>query len=188
MVMELDPRVAVYKATPESLSSEKLRALYRHWDQLRGIDTLPRRRDLSPIDFAYMLGQVTIVDVLRQPINFAFRLIGTQIEELGRQGDQGKTVDQIRPAYYRQMCEDAYKEAVEAASPLCLQLRSLRATTKAGYERMILPFTSGDGQVDVLLDAMDWSPGTQIELKRYRLLPSADVPVDFAVSRSQFGS
>ncbi|MEM7226079.1 MAG: PAS domain-containing protein [Pseudomonadota bacterium] len=180
--LALESRIEVYKTSPEMFTSQKLQALYDHWEGLRSGHAIPRSRDLSPINVGFILGQITLVDVLSGPLNFYYRLIGTRIEELGRHGDQGKTVDQIRPACYRQLCRDAYHEAVETAAPLCLRICRRQSDGEVGYERMILPFGGDEGRVVTLLDALDWAPGVQIELQRLRLLPSANVPVDMVFS------
>lgn len=181
-VLRPEPRIEVFKSSPEMLASDHLQSLHAYWRRLRGSEALPRRDDLSPVEVGPVLGQVTIVEVLREPLSFCYRLIGTRIEELGRLGDQGKMLDQIRPAWYRQLCREAYEEAVRSAAPFCLRVCCRRDGNEIAYERMVLPFTRAGTTVEVLLDALDWPPGSQIEIKRASLLPSAKVPVDLVLS------
>src|SRR5262249_62165733 len=67
-----------------ALSSSTLRRLYDYWrDKWNGTD-LPGRPDIDPVDFSYALGDVTLVDVLYDPLRFRFRLDGTRhVEHFG---------------------------------------------------------------------------------------------------------
>jgi hypothetical protein len=61
------------------ISHPMLVALYRYWDGKRGGRTMPARRDLDPSEIPRLLPHIYMVDVLRDPLRFRYRLIGTAI-------------------------------------------------------------------------------------------------------------
>ena len=128
--------------------------------------------DATRHNAGFILGQVTIIDVVYDPLNFRFRLIGTRIEEAGRRGDQGKTLEQIEPAAYRNLVGSAYREVVESARPTCHQISYVHRQDLVSFERIILPFTRTGSGVDLLLEALDWLPGVQQDLKNI-VIPEA---------------
>src|SRR5260221_12473198 len=66
------------------LSDAALDRLYAYLEAKRGTREFAARRDIDPLDFAYALGNVILLDVLYQPLRFRFRLVGSVIS--GRVG------------------------------------------------------------------------------------------------------
>lgn len=159
------PEIEVAALSPDLVSSDRLNRLYRFWKELRGSRRLPCRSDFAPEQLSFLLGQITVVDVLRDPANFRYRLIGTRLEEAGRRGDQGKTLDQIEPATYRTMVWRNFREVVETGQPLCHQVSYAHHHNMASFEQLILPFSRAGTTVEVLLEALDWMPGVQHDFK-----------------------
>ncbi len=102
---------------------------------------------------------MSLIDVLSEPAGFYFRLVGTKIEDRGRRGDQGKTLDQIGPAAYRALLTKAYETAVAKAKPVVQRLELKEAPGRIWYERVVLPFTLGGERVEGLLEGIDWPQG-----------------------------
>lgn len=157
--------VEIDTLSPDLVNSDRLSRLYQFWKQIRGSRRLPSRSDFEPEQLGFILGQVIIVDVLRDPANFRYRLIGTRLEEAGRRGDQGKTLDQIEPAAYRRMVGQTYRAVVETGQPLCHQISYAHHQNMVSFEQIILPFSHGGDRVEVLLEALDWLPGVQHDFK-----------------------
>jgi hypothetical protein len=61
------------------VSGEIIGEALAYWRQLRGGRPMPRRADIDPVDIPKLLPFVMLVDVLEQPLDFRFRLIGTEI-------------------------------------------------------------------------------------------------------------
>jgi hypothetical protein len=53
-----------------------------YWERIRGSRNMPRRGDLDPLDIPRLLPFVMLVDVLTEPLDFRFRLIGSAIQEI----------------------------------------------------------------------------------------------------------
>lgn len=63
---------------PSMLNSPRLREAYIYWDARRQSKLMPSRTDIDPIEIPRLLPYVVLIDVLREPIDFHYRLIGTQ--------------------------------------------------------------------------------------------------------------
>src|SRR5471030_356303 len=59
------------------LSEPRLHRLYAYLEAKRGTREFAARRDIDPLDFAYVLGNVVLLGVLDQPLRFRYRLVGS---------------------------------------------------------------------------------------------------------------
>ncbi len=164
-VMTDSADVGIEAISPDLVNSDRLSRLFRFWKEIRGPQGLPSRADFAPEQLGFILGQINIVDVLRDPVNFRYRLIGTRLEEAGRRGDQGKTLDQVEPASYRDMITKTFRQVVDCKQPLCQHVSYLHHQNLVSYEQLILPFSHRGAEVDILVEALDWLPGVQHDLK-----------------------
>src|SRR5579885_2176177 len=55
-----------------ALEDQRLVRLYRYWDAKRQGRPYPARRDIDPLDFPYVLGQMMLIDVAYDPLRFRF--------------------------------------------------------------------------------------------------------------------
>lgn len=58
-----------------------LNNLLGYWENCRGGRAIPARADLDPLHIPRLLSSVMLIDVLRDPLDFRYRLIGTRIVE-----------------------------------------------------------------------------------------------------------
>lgn len=58
-----------------------LSSLLSYWHRCRGDRAMPARNDLDPLHIPKLLPSIMLVDVLRNPLDFRYRLIGTRIVE-----------------------------------------------------------------------------------------------------------
>src|SRR5215469_5086608 len=75
------------------ISHPTLVALHRYWDGKRGGRMMPSRRDLDPSEIVKLLPHIYMVDVLRDPLRFRYRLIGTAICAFLGRDYTGRAVD-----------------------------------------------------------------------------------------------
>ena len=75
-----EKRIGVYE--DESfleVCDPKIAGIYGYWKAKRGERAMPARRDLDPIELKPYLGSIILYDVLREPLDFRYRLVGTHI-------------------------------------------------------------------------------------------------------------
>jgi len=63
------------------IRSPILRQGLAYWNDKRGERAMPARADLDPMEIIPILPHVILFDVLRDPLDFRYRLIGTVVEE-----------------------------------------------------------------------------------------------------------
>jgi len=63
------------------INSPKLQQALAYWNEKRGRRPMPARADLDPMEMIPILPHVILLDVLRDPLDFRYRLIGTLVED-----------------------------------------------------------------------------------------------------------
>lgn len=86
----------------EQLANPALRKFFTYWDTVRGGRAMPRRCDIDPIDMPRdVLPHVVLLDVVREPLDFRYRLAGTIVVERSGFELKGRLVSELpitRPA------------------------------------------------------------------------------------------
>lgn len=152
------------EATSETVQRPRLRRLLDYWRDRRGARRMPARADLDPVQFAWMLGDVSLVDVVRETPDskprFRFRLIGTRVVERFGYDMTGRWLDELPEPAYRQHVRNAYDEMVQRRLPLIERLDMLLDQRMHDYEILRLPLGRDDSRVDMILLAVDFfEPG-----------------------------
>jgi hypothetical protein len=135
---------------PSRLGSPLLRRFHAYWQQKRGERAMPGFDDLDPLEFPWALGNLTLVDVLHDPLRFRYRLVGSaHVDRLGVDMT-GKFVDDFPSVAVRQILTRSYNEAVVAATPIHRTRWDVVAGVNHHYEALILPLSRAPPAVDML--------------------------------------
>ncbi len=131
-----------------------LRRLYDYWSAKRGDRAMPSRSDTDPVDLSFILGQILLIDVLRDPLRFHVRVHGTELARRAGYELSGKMLDELPLPEYRAMATRSLTTVVETRAPF----RSLRDRMIDGrslqYEGLVVPLSQDDREVDMLLVGM----------------------------------
>src|SRR5258708_21325023 len=60
-----------------TLSDERLHRFFAYLEAKRGTREFAARRDIDPLEFGYILGNVVLLDVQHEPLRFRYRLVGS---------------------------------------------------------------------------------------------------------------
>jgi len=71
------------------LRYDSLRRAFAYWDSKRCGRRMPARRDLDPIEIPRLLPWVILIDVILDPLDFRYRLIGTEVVAIARRDFTG---------------------------------------------------------------------------------------------------
>lgn len=106
------------------LSGDLFVAAHDHWAGLRGPGrAMPRRDELDPLEMPRrLLPYSELVEVLRDPLDFRYRVIGTQIDRICQRCYTGLTIRQIPLQRPPSGMFDFFALAYERKSPLCVRL------------------------------------------------------------------
>jgi len=80
---------------PSMLNSPRLREAYSYWNAKRRNKLMPSRSDIDPIEISPLLPYVILIDVVRAPLDFRYRLVGTQACEIMRGDFTGQFFSKI---------------------------------------------------------------------------------------------
>lgn len=128
--------------------------IYRLWAGKRGARQYPARGDFDVAEFAPWLGDIELVDVIREAdrIRYRYRLVGTRITEIDGSDLTGRYADEVFGDDLARITRE-YEEVLRTGAP-CLRhftVQSKRRGFAATYDKLVLPL-AGDGEtVDMLL-------------------------------------
>lgn len=74
-----DPDVSITDDPSVAVGDPRLVRLYEHLEKKRAGRAFAARRDVDPVDFPYILGNVLLIDVLYEPLRFRYRLVGSNL-------------------------------------------------------------------------------------------------------------
>lgn len=128
--------------------------LYRYWNERRGGRSWPSRRDIDPLDFRYILGNVILIDVLREPLRFRVRLHGDALATRAGYDFTGKFLDQPPISDYRAYAIERCKGIVESGQPLPVEHNRVLGGRPHHYEALWLPLSENGEDVTMLFCAL----------------------------------
>jgi hypothetical protein len=127
-------------------------ALYQYWNARRGVQPMPSRSDIDPLEMRQWLPRIMLVDVGPTGQQFTYRLVGTQIVDLLGTNPTGRPVETAWPEEGVPELLQSYREVVETRKPLfCQQTREWLGDQQPSAWAMRLPLSSGGGEVDMIL-------------------------------------
>src|SRR5262245_61412683 len=96
-----------------------LKRMVAFWDEKRRGRDWPSRADFDPLEFAFAVGYVSLIDVVPTPQahRYFFRLDGTRQAELFGVDFTGKFLDQLADAESMRVAEQSYGAAVDQGEP-----------------------------------------------------------------------
>jgi hypothetical protein len=139
---------------PASVGNERLRRMLAYWESCRAGRAMPRRADIDPVDFAYLLGNIALVEIHDDPRVYRWRLVGTWWrEKFGVEGT-GMWIDDWPFEKQSQAVRTAYDRVVAARAPLVfarvLQLDGKRIAS----ETLMLPLSENGTDVSMIVVAL----------------------------------
>ncbi|MEZ5667469.1 MAG: PAS domain-containing protein [Alphaproteobacteria bacterium] len=123
----------------------------RYWETKRGGRAMPARADLDPCEIPELLPHVVLIDVAHDPVDFRYRLIGTNVDHHLWEPRTGQWLSQV-PGQGR---DSAFWQALAdvAASGLPASGRIAYVGPHRDYdsaEDLIMPLSSDGDRVDML--------------------------------------
>jgi hypothetical protein len=134
-----------------SIEHPDLRTLYDYWNERRGDRRWPGRADINPVELKFALGNLSLIDVARNPIRFTFRLLGTLFAQRLGQDFTGKTVDDIPDPAYRTEINTAYRKIVESGEPSRTLGERVFDGEPKRFETLRLPLSEDGKAVNMVL-------------------------------------
>ncbi len=137
------------------ISNPKLRRLYDYWSTKRGDRRLPSRADLDPVEMAFIIGNVILIDVLEgTPPQFRIRLHGTNLAERVGYELTGKMLDDMPAPGFRELSRRTFAKAVRTREPVHSLNERVMDDQVHRYEVLVLPLSADGERIDMLLTGL----------------------------------
>lgn len=141
------------EAIEPAIRNEKIRRFAAYWRSIHPGDRLPARSDFDPGDIPDLLPHIVLVDVVRAPLRFQFRVQGTEVTRAMGSDFTGRYIDECVPDHERTLPWLNRVEVVETGCPVHVIGRPSIAfrLDYAPMERLHLPFAKDGETVDKIL-------------------------------------
>lgn len=132
-----------------------LEEVLAYWQARRNRRLAPRRADLDPpFELRAMLPRIMLVNVLRDPMDFRYRLSGTGICNVDGRDLTGLSPNDMQPPEYGRLIWQHYADCVRHPRPVAHRFHVEFANKVRRYVRLLLPL-SEDGSAVTMLLAVD---------------------------------
>ena len=136
---------------PNRFRTAPVRRLAAYWLSKCVGDRLPGRADIHPEEMTRDLPFVYLVDVLRDPLAFRFRLVGTRVSVWSGKDYTGANLNAAEYGPSWKIIFEAYREIVERRLPTAAELFApWRMREFQYYERFLAPLAE-DGQTVTMI-------------------------------------
>jgi hypothetical protein len=132
-------------------NNQPLKELFAYWLEKKGSRFAPSRADLDPVDIPRLLPYVGLVDVLRDPLRFRYRLTGSNITTGYGQELTGRFLDEIDLDGHQHEIIREYQVVSELGEAVCATWEYSRKDGRyIAYERLALPLSNDGKTVNML--------------------------------------
>jgi hypothetical protein len=143
------------RAAPDlEVDDDRLRRLFAYWLEKRGDRLFPAKAEIDPVEFPYILGYVTLVDVEREPRRYRFRLDGSILVALSGTDYTGRYLNELPGAEYVAFITETYDRVVDSGEPYRYRKNELLDQQLFSEETLILPLGDSPPKVDMLVVAV----------------------------------
>ena len=143
------------RAAPDlELDDDRLRRLLAYWLEKRGDRLFPAKSEIDPVEFHYILGYVTLVDVEHDPRRYRFRLDGSILVALSGTDYTGRYLHELPGREYVAFITETYDRVVDSGEPFRYRKNELLDQQLFSEETLILPLGDTPPTVDMLVVAV----------------------------------
>lgn len=129
-----------------------------YWDLIRAGRRMPLRRGFDPAAVPRLLPSVILLDVLRSPLDFRYRLIGTRWVMHFDRDDTGRMMSEIDHQRAPSLVWQAAEEVASVGMPQSPKLPYVgKLFGRREIEVLISPLSREGSTVDFLLVTIDFS-------------------------------
>jgi hypothetical protein len=127
-----------------------------YWERVRGTRAMPRRSDLDPVDIPRLLPFVMLVDVLADPLDFRFRLIGSAIQAIIARNYVGRRFSELPHMVKGNMIWAEYETVVSRHRPVAAILDYVGVDRYVqGVRHCLMPLSKDDRDVNMIFAAVE---------------------------------
>ena len=141
-------------AVTSAIGQPDLLRLFDYWLKRCKGGRLPARRDIDPLELPYIIGNLILVDVERDPLRFRYRLTGSNLTMQFKLKLTGRLVDEHPDPTMRRLANEAYTKVVTTGRPLAYRRDMIIDKTVRRYDVLVLPLAGDGTTIDKILAGM----------------------------------
>jgi len=126
-------------------------------DAKRGSRPFAARRDILPEEIGFALGRIILMDVRKDPLDFVYRLYGSEISDADGDEVTKKSVYDQPAGDYRDHLIACYTDAIAARCAVYHDMRVTDSRRSARFQRGLFPLSSDGTTIDMLLSITWWN-------------------------------
>lgn len=128
-----------------------------YWTRKRRGHRLPGRADLDPGEMVAFLPNVILLDVLRDPLDFRYRLVGTTVEDHMLRPYTGMRVRELDHQRPPSRVWTKFETAIAARRPVATRLPYVGPYREfVRVEDVVMPLAADGATVDMLFVVIDF--------------------------------
>jgi hypothetical protein len=145
-------------APPPDITSQLVQLLFNHWEQQRGARFAPSWREIDPGQIRQALPYVSVADVLEQPFDVRYRLVGTAVVDAVGYEFTGRTLRSMTIATGIETWLAQYGRVVADRRPHYGVYHGV-AGSDLDYkvDHVSLPLSDDGSRVNRIMELEDWS-------------------------------
>src|SRR5215510_7912302 len=146
----------------KQLDDPDLIRFYDFWAGLRADRAIPSRKDLDPLEIPReFLPNLMLIDVLREPRRYRYRLLGTHVVTASGEDRTGRTFENVGFFKVNPIVVEHYDRVVDTGQPLHSLEPFTNFTSGATYDvhRLLLPLSSDGRTVEMLIVLFHFKTG-----------------------------
>lgn len=124
--------------------------IHDYW-RAKNPDGFPDRKDIEPWEIQDQLGRVCLLEIQKDPLDFIYRLDGSNIASALSTDMTGQPVTNVEPSEYADLIHADLKIAMEEAAPTFWHLEIDLPPAVYAYQRVVLPLRSGSDEISYLM-------------------------------------
>jgi hypothetical protein len=140
------------------IASPRLKHLLSDWEDRRRGREFPCRADFTPFDLKYILGNLSLLDVTYDPLQFRYRLHASNISERMEKDMTNKIVDDLPAAAHVQKARNQFGEVVRSRVPIAFTLSHefLDHRDPHNCEVLLLPLSNDGTSINMIMSGIVW--------------------------------
>jgi hypothetical protein len=138
---------------PSIIRDPRQKRFHAYWCQKAAGREMPRRADVDPVDFAWMLGWITLVEPLPDG-DWRFVVDGSNIAAVFGVDMTGKRVSEYPVPAVRDVMSTTFAAAAAARGPYFLTYDIEHDLRRWRYDGLLLPLCGDDGGIDRLISTV----------------------------------
>lgn len=124
---------------------EAIAKLHRWWSDARvNGDAMPLKATLNPFELKGYLGRVCILEIQHDPLDFIYRLDGSEISAACKEDLSGRSVRLGEPRIVYENHFEEFTRSYHAAKPQVWHIRFKDHFAEKNYLRLVLPYSRGE--------------------------------------------